>query len=473
MASANHNTTLGIIIGNRDRFPDQLATEGRKDILSVLREAGIEAVILDESATNRGAVETWMEAKKCAALFQDHADRIDGLLVVLPNFGDEKGIADTVKLSGLQVPILVQAYPDDLGSLGVDRRRDAFCGKISVCNNLKQYGYPFSLTRSHTVSPASDEFKADLARFAGVCRVVKGLRNARIGAIGARPSAFNTMRFSEKLLQAYGISVTTVDLSEIFSAASQLSDTDARVKARTAELEGEFAIGSVPAPSLLKIAKLALVVDDWMEANDLQAMAMQCWTSIQQNYGVNACAVMSMLSQQLKPAACELDVPGAISMYALQLASGAPSALVDWNNNYADDPDKCVLFHCGNWPKAFFPQAQLEYDYILAGPLGKESTYGTVTGRAAAGPMTFTRISTDDYNGIIRSYVGEGSLTDDPLATFGSRAVLQVSGLPSLLQYICRQGFEHHVAMSASRSADIIAEAFETYLGWEVHRHNG
>ena len=119
----------------------------------------------------------------------------------MPNFGDEKGVADTIRLSGLNVPILVQAYPDDLKQLSVERRRDAFCGKISVCNDLRQYGYAFTLTRRHTVLPLSDSFRADLDSFVGVCKVVKGLRGARLGAVGARPDAFKTVRFSEKLLE--------------------------------------------------------------------------------------------------------------------------------------------------------------------------------------------------------------------------------------------------------------------------------
>ncbi len=224
------NMTLAVIVGNRDFFPDELVAEGRRDTLALLDEMGLQAVIPDETTTKLGAVETWEDAKKCAALFKANQDRIDGILVVLPNFGDERGVADTIKYSGLQVPILVQAYPDELSEFTVERRRDAFCGKISVCNNLRQYGYPFSLTELHTVCPADEGFKADLSKFVGVCRVVKGLKNARLGAVGARPNAFNTVRFSEKLLQAHGISVSTIDLSEVLGAADKLADDDPEVK---------------------------------------------------------------------------------------------------------------------------------------------------------------------------------------------------------------------------------------------------
>ncbi|MCJ7739667.1 MAG: L-fucose/L-arabinose isomerase family protein [Anaerolineae bacterium] len=464
-------TTLAVIIGNRDFFPDALVTEARHDILAVLEESGIEAVILDEEATKLGGVETWDDAQTCSALFKAHRDQIHGILVVLPNLGDEQGVADTITLSGLQVPILVQAYPDGLDGFDIARRRDAFCGKASVCNNLRQHGYPFSPTELHTASPTDESFEADLSKFVGVCRVVNGLRSARIGAVGARPDAFKTVRYSEKLLQASGIHVSTIDLSQVFGMANRLSDDDNKVSDRLAAITGYVDTSAVPSVALVKMARLAVVLDEWMSENDLDATAIQCWNSIQRNYGVNACTLMSMMSERLMPSACEVEVTGAASMFALQLASGRPSALVDWNNNYAGDPDKCVLFHCGNWAKSFFSDAKMAYADILATTLGRENTYGALAGRAPAGPLSFARISTDDVGGAIRTYVGEGTFTDDPLDTFGSRAVVEVPGLQKLVKVICKNGFEHHVAMSRSHVAGVLAEAFETYLGWDVYHH--
>lgn len=463
--------TLGIIIGNRDFFPDVLVGEARRDLLKLFGELGIDAVILDEQATKLGAVETWEHAKRCADLFRANRDRIQGVVVCLPNFGDEKGVADTLKLAGLNVPVLVQAYPDGLDQLSVERRRDAFCGKISVCNNLRQYGIPFSLTEDHTVHPLSAEFRAELEDFAAQCRVVGGLRKARIGAVGARPNAFNTTRYSEKLLQAAGISVNTMDLSDVFGRASRLADDDQRVKDKINEICGYAAAAQVPGSALTRMAKLAVVLLEWMEVNDLDASAIQCWSSMQQNFGVNVCTVMSMMSERLLPSACEVDIAGVVGMYALQLASGRPSALVDWNNNYGGDKNKCVFFHCGNWAKSFLPDVEIGTAPILGTTLGEENTYGALSGRTPSGPVTFARVSTDDLNGCIRAYVGEGRFTDDPLATFGSRAVVEVPNLPKLMRHICRNGFEHHAAMSASSCARRLAGAFETYLGWPVYCH--
>jgi L-fucose isomerase-like protein len=468
---AMSRTTLAVIVGNRDFFPDHLVTEARNDVLALLRDLGFDWVILDEKETKLGAVETWNDARRCGDLFRANRDRIDGVLVVLPNFGDEKGVADSLRLSGLNVPVLVQGYPDDLDRLTVELRRDSFCGKISVCNNLRQYGIPFSVTNLHTVHPTSDEFKKDLLNFVAVCRVVRGLRGARIGAVGARPNAFNTTRYSEKLLEAAGISVSTLDLSDAFGGAQKISDDDTRVKAKLDEIGAYADASAVPPPKLVSMAKLAIVLSDWMEDYTLTATAIQCWSSMQQNYGVNVCTVMSMMSDNFLPSACEVDITGVVGMYALQLASGTPSALVDWNNNYGGDPERCVFFHCGNWAKSFLPDITIGTAPILGTTLGESNTFGAVSGRTPSGPVTFARVSTDDRNGRIRGYVGEGRFTDDPLETFGSRAVVKVPGLQGLMRYICKNGFEHHVAMNASQTADVLAEALGTYLAWDVYRH--
>jgi len=465
--------TLGVIIGNRDFFPDVLVTEARADVLSVFAEMDIVAVLVDPETTKLGGVETRAEAKACAALFDAHRAEIEGIVVVLPNFGDEKGVADTVRMSGLDVPILIQAYPDDVTAFTLDRRRDSFCGKISVCSDLRQYGFKYSLTERHTVPVDSEEFRGDLDTFVRTCKVANGMKRARLGAIGTRPDAFKTVRFSEKLLEASGISVSVVDFSEIFGRAEKLGDGDVKVTAKLDEIKAHIAHGAAPPDRLVKMARLGVVIDDWMAAEDLDATAIQCWHSLQENFGVNVCTLMSIMSSKMMPSACETDITGLASMYALQLAAEAPTAIVDLNNNYGDDPDMCVLFHCGNWPLNFYPEGQAEMRIadVLGTTLGNDVVWGAIKGRTPVGPLTIARISTDDVNGICKAYVAEGEFLDDPLETFGSSAVVKVPGLQPLLRHICKVGFEHHSAMSPSHVAGAVADGLETYLGWEVYRH--
>jgi L-fucose isomerase-like protein len=463
--------TLGVIIGNRGFFPDKLAKEGRKNILDVLKKNGFNTVALSMQQTKYGAVETFEDAKKCATLFAEKSEKIDGVIVTLPNFGDEKGVAETIKRSGLNVPILIHAEPDAQDKMSIANRRDSFCGKISVCNNLRQAGIPYTLTSSHTVSVTSAEFKKDLGDFASVCRIVKGLKNARFGAIGARTGAFNTVRYSEKILELSGISVETIDLSEILGRVALLADNDRAVKRKLNAIEKYIPTKSVPADKLLKMAKFGYVVDQWIKETELNGTAIQCWTSLEEFFGIVPCTLMSMMSESLVPSACEVDITGLLGMYILQLAGGTPSALLDWNNNYGAEPDKAVLFHCSNLPKSFFKNSKMDYQEIIAGTVGKENTYGTVVGRIAPGKATFCRTATDDTAGIISAYVGEGEFTNDKLDTFGGYGVMKIANLQWLLQYVCKMGFEHHVAVNRTEKADAISEALDNYMGWEVYRH--
>jgi L-fucose isomerase-like protein len=468
--------TLGVIVGNRGFFPAHLCDSGRKTILKVLEQEGIRAVCLTPEDTQYGAVFSLDDSRKCAKLFQAHRGEIDGVLVTLPNFGEETAIANALRWAGLDVPVLIHAFPDDAAKMTAADRRDSFCGKMSCASNLRQYSIRYSLTSGHTMDPEGDAFRADLRRFAATCRVVRGLRSVRLGAIGARPAAFKTVRYSEKLLEMSGISVETIDLSEIFGRARKLADADPGVKAKLEAIRAYVSTKGIDSPALVKMAKLGYVIGRWMEENDLAASALQCWTAMEEFYGVVPCALMSMMSNDLMPSACETDISGLVGMYAMVLASGKPSALVDWNNNYGDDPDKGVIFHCSNLPKDFFREKGegspvMDYQAIIAGTVGKENTYGTVVGRVRTGPFTFCRVTTDDARGMVAAYLGEGELTDDPLDTFGGYGVVKIPNLQKLLAFICDNGFEHHTAVNLSSCASAVEEAFSRYLDWDVYRH--
>jgi L-fucose isomerase-like protein len=462
---------IGLIVGNRGFFPGHLAESGRLEMLAALERAGLEAVALTPEQSRYGAVESYEEAQRCAALFRAQQDDLAGVVVTLPNFGDERAVADTLRLAGLRVPVLVQATPDAPAQMSIAARRDSFCGKMSVCNNLRQYGIPYSLTARHTVAPASIEFAADLDQFAAVCRIVRGLRHLRIGSIGARPTAFNTVRYSEKILEANGITVETLDLSEVIGRIQRLPDHDDAAQAKLAAIRRYVDTGNTPEAALLKMAKLGAVIDRWMRHASVSISAVQCWTSIEENLGVVPCTLMSMMSEGLLSSACEVDICGVLAMHALRLASGTPSALLDWNNNYGAEPDKAVCFHCSNLPKHFFQSTRMDFQAIIAGTVGVENTYGTVVGKVKAGAMTYARFSTDDTSGRMRGYSGEGRFTDDPLETFGGAGVVEIPALQRLLRYICENGFEHHVAANFSQCADAVHEAATRYLGWEMYQH--
>lgn len=463
--------TLGLVVGNRGFFPGHLVKTGREDILAVIKKSGYDVIALGADDTRYGAVESREESKKLADLFRANRDKIDGIIVTLPNFGDERAIADALRMAELNVPILIQAFPDTASRMTISDRRDSFCGKMSVCNNLQQFGVRYSLTTLHTESPSSDAFAKDLAWFAAVCRVANGMRRLRVGAIGARPVAFNTVRYSEKILENNGITVAPIDLSEIFGRIDKMKDDDPAAQAKLKSIRDYVSTNDVPATALMKMAKLGAVIEQWMRANDLDISAVQCWTSMEEYFGVVPCTLMSMMSNDLLSSACEVDIAGVLGMHALRLASETPSALLDWNNNYGEDPNKAVCFHCSNLPKHFFQSVRMDFQEIIAGTVGKANTFGTVVGRVKAGPMTYARFSTDDLSGRVRGYLGQGAFTTDPLETFGGAGVVEIPRLQNLLHYICENGFEHHVAANLSSTAAAVHEAATKYLGWQMYWH--
>ncbi len=465
--------TFGVIVGTRNIFNFELAKKGRIQILEELKKLDYDTIILPANETPAGAIETIQDARKCAGLFSKNRDRIDGIIIVLPNFGDELGIVNTLKYAELKVPVLIQAVDDENDKVDVKSRRDAFCGKLSVCNNFYQYGIPFTDTTFHTCKIDSDVFRKDIEKFAAVCRVIGGLKHARIGAIGARPAAFQTMRSSEKLLQTSGITVVPVDLSEILGEAQRIDAQAKKLKTKVSEIK-EY--GKIPSSiHELKIAtqaKFGLALEKWIAENDIDAAGVQCWESIQNNYGCATCVSMSMLGEKMVPCACEVDIAGVISMYMLALAAGRPPAILDWNNNFGEDRNMCVCTHCSNYPKSFF-ESEIEISNldVLGTVLGQENCFGAVKGKVNDGPITYFRISTDDPRGLIKSYLGEGEITNDAYGMDGGIAVTRIPELQKLMKYLCKNGFEHHVAMVRGDVSGIIQEAIETYLGWDIYLH--
>lgn len=464
--------TFGVIVTTRGFFPSHLVHTAREQIFGLLDRLGYDYVSVSETDTEYGAIVSHEEARVCAELFRKNRDVISGIIVILPNFGEELGVSEAIDLAGLDVPVLVQACDDDFNKLDMANRRDAFCGKISMCNNFRQRDIRYSLTTLHTCPIDSEVFAADVEKFAGVCRVVTGLKGSRIAMLGARPGAFNTVRFSEKILQKHKISVQTVDFSEIIFNALNYKDAS-RIGQKIEEIR---AYGSIPAwigsETLDKQARLCLAIEEKVDELDCDASTVQCWDSVQNNYGCATCLAMSLMGEGGKPSACESDVTGAVSMLAARLASGNAPALLDWNNNLRDDRDCCIALHCSNFPKSFFAtDVEIDALDVLGSTLGQENCFGAVKGQAAPGEMTFVRVTTDDVTGRLRAYVGEGELRGEALPTKGGLANVHVNGLQDLMKYICQNGFEHHVCFVRGKVADIIAEALNNYLGADVYRH--
>ena len=222
----------------------------------------------------------------------------------------------------------------------------------------------------------------------------------------------------------------------------------------------------------MKMAKLGAVIEQWMTSNELAISAVQCWTSLEEYFGVVPCTVMSMMSDDLLSSACEVDIAGVVGMHALHLASETPSALLDWNNNYGDDPDKAVCFHCSNLPKHFFESVRMDFQEIIAGTVGKAEHLrhlrGPREGRADELRALFHRRPDRQNPRLCRRRRVSPTIRSKPSA---ARAWWRSRKLQDLLRYICEHGFEHHVAANLSLSRRRGARSGHEVSGWRYHWH--
>jgi len=460
-------TTFALFFGNRGFFPASVMAEARKEMKEVLERLGHKTLILDEKATRYGAVETVQEGRVYAEFLKKNRGKFGGVILSLPNFGDETGAVEALKEAG--VPILIQAYPDELDKMRPELRRDAFCGKFSIMDVFCQYGVKFTALKPHTVHPESSTFAENIDYFDRLCRVVNGMNSMVVGAIGARTTPFKTVRIDELALQKKGITMETFDLLSVFHRMQKIKTSDRKATAKAKIYSSYADWKGVPRKAFENIVKLAVVIDDMIEEYGFNAIALRCWTEMQQVLGISPCVILSELNNRGIPAACEVDVGNAVIMFALNRASGKPATCLDWNNNYGDEEDKCILFHCGPVPADMMTcKGKITDHKILANSVGAGCGYGCNTGRIAPGPFTFGSMLTVD--GELEFYLGEGRFTDDPIPDdfFGCAGVAEIENLQDVLQTIGYRGHRHHTSVTYNHILSPVKEAFEKYLGYKV-----
>ncbi len=459
-----HTLRIAVLFSSRGVFPGELVNSAIQEMAQALCKAGFDPVFLDEQETPYGAVSNASEAKHFAQLLE--RNHPDGVVVCLPNFGDESSAALACRDAG--VPILIHAYPDVAGQMDPLHRRDAFCGKISIQNVFRQYGIPYTVFPPHVIHPNTDEFVSQLKDFGALCRVVNGLKRCTVGAVGARTTPFKTVRYDEIALQKAGITVETIDLSTVLSRANKMND-HTRIKQQIGLMKQAFDCSSVPESGLESLAKLRIVLNEIRDELDLDMMAIRCWEELEVEYGCAPCAVAGLFGDIGFPVACEVDVCNAVMMYALRLAADAPSTVLDWNNNHGQDPDSCVLFHCGPIPPSLMNgKGKMVEHSILANSCGPGCSWGPVEGTLKPGIFSFASCKTED--GKVYMYLGEGEFAEEKMesAYFGAYGVAHFENLQEKLISIGRNGFKHHVAITYGKFAHVLKEACETYLGYEI-----
>ncbi|MCG3123283.1 MAG: hypothetical protein GIKADHBN_01694 [Phycisphaerales bacterium] len=460
---------LGFIPANRGFFSKELAASMRDQTVAAMQRMGIQVVVPSVADTKVGCVETRQEAEHAAELFR--REKVHGILIGAVNFGEEQGVAWCVKKAALNVPIMIFGCQEEERLTMTTRRRDSFCGLLSIGEVLRQIGAPYTVAQRPICFPSDSSFTADLDLFVRVCRVVNGLRNARYGQIGARPDAFWTCRFNEKQLQLLGPTVVTLDLSEAIGGANRIPDGDPDLARVVASIQGYADTSRIKQLSVVRSAKLELFLRRWARANAIDAFGIQCWTSIQANYGVCSCTTMSRFGDEGIPSACEADIMGTMSMHAAMLASDSPAGLADWNNLHNDDDELANVWHCGVFPAAFArTPVKLGVQEIIAssGAATYEDSEGTIEFIARDGPLTLCRL-TQDPRGDLKAVIAQGAIESNPAVTFGCYGWCRIPGLQSLYRNVLLQHFPHHVAITQGHVGNVLWEALGNYLGIRMY----
>lgn len=457
---------FALFFGNRGFMPGELITGARKEMIEAVTKAGFDYLAMDENLTRYGAVETREEGRMYHDWLKSHEGEYDGVILCMPIFIDENGAVAALQDAG--VPILMQAYPDEIGKMDFKHRRDAFCGKFSVTDVFYQYRIPFTVMPPHVVHPLSDAFAQNLTDFAAICRVVKGMKRFNLGCIGARTTAFKTVRFDEVTLQRYGINVESFDLSELIDFVNKKKDDDPAVLAKSKRLERYADFSRVPVQNKLTLAKISVVLDEYIDAYRLDALTLRCWNEMETILRVCPCVLISELNDRGIVCSCEIDLTSAITMRAMALASERPTACLDWNNNYGDDENKVILFHCGPVAQSLMDGkgAVTEHKMFAKGDPG--SGWGTNEGRIKAMDMTFSNGFTED--GKLKVYASEARFTGEPIEKefFGCGGVAEIPALQKKLIRLAKGGFKHHTTVGVGHMKYVLEEAFGNYLHYEV-----
>ena len=456
---------LALLVANRGFFPSSVIEATYDDMHAAAHRAGVELIEIEPGKVKYNAVETTQEGMVYHDFLEAHHGEYDGVIISLPNFGDENGIK--AALRDVNVPVLLQAYPDEIGRMDFAHRRDAFCGKLGLCAVFKQMGFRFTSGKPFVMHPLSDDFDRELRDFIAICRVVRKMRYMRLGVFGARTTAFKSVRYDEGAMERVGIDTESYDLTYVMERYEKTPVDGEGAKLFREKLIATGDYRDAPAYALDNLSRLGAALLEIIREDHLDGIAIRCWSELQHSLHIAPCALLGIYNSLGIPAACETDASNALMMVAMNAASNQPTGCLDINNNYGTDPEKAILFHCGPLPvELMVKPGHIEEHLMFTKTQGENCSWGVNVGHIKPGEITIAGGRTE--NGEVHYFVEKAVVTEDPIEEgyFGTPGVIRMENLQDKLFSMQEEGFRHHAIITPGDHVRQIEEALSKYLGY-------
>jgi len=458
---------IGFVPAHREPFDDDWAVNMRKRCLAALsRVKGLEVIVPDARLTKGGLVRDDGDADKTIGLFRD--EKIEGLIIGTMTFGDEVSALAVASAFRNLPTLLFGTKEGDFTSDG-GRRSDSFCGTLAVSSGLHRRKIPFLF--SGIIFPEDSTFKPDIENFMAVCSIIKGFMGARIGLVGPRPERFETCISNEDaLLSSFNQRVVPTSILDIMLRLEGLKDNAPGLKKIIGEMKKEADLSNAGADKVRTMAGLQYALKQFADEKGLSALAVQCWTAIQQAYGISACYALGRLTDSGLMTACEVDVYGALTMLVQSLATfkTARPHFIDWTIRHQTKKNLFLSWHCGNAPPSLACRAQgikIRPHSILSKPLGKDRALGTAEFQLKPGVVTICRLM--ELDGEFKMLVTRGEIMESNQRLRGSWSWVKVPDLDGLYLTLVEEGFTHHASQIHGDYATPIEDACD-FLGIEV-----
>lgn len=380
---------------------------------------------------------------------------VDAMFAPHCNFGTEAAVAKLGKIMGK--PLLLWGPRDDAPLENGIRTRDTQCGLFATSKILRRFGVPFTYITNSGLN--GKIFERGFKNFLGAVSVKKTLNNLRIGMISTRPGDFWTVMANEgELLEKFGIEIVPLSLTEVITASrSFLKEKNRELKEFVEDVRvKKIDYTAVGEENLRKIGGLKIAMQKWMEAEDLSATAIQCWTALPEEYGIVPCFANSVLTDERMPVVCETDIHGAVTAAILQAANlgKTPIFFSDLTIRHPENDNAELLWHCGPFPyslKAEDSPASIERHAIMEGHYP-----GVASWKIRGGDITVARFDGD--NGKYSLLMGQGHGVDGPM-TQGTYVWFGVKDWPLWEEKLIRGPYVHHVAGIHGKFASVLYEA--------------